>query len=127
MMQDIVNEIAEMTIKNRAEYVARRLEELGYSREYVRENKYDFIVVNTGQNILGVVYVPEQRVLFWFKQEFRQTRQSGELILNTMHGGDFEISFSSYYPRGYGVDLEMEQWAMKCAQQAREQALAALQ
>ena len=74
MMQDIINELAEKTVKGMNDFVGEQLRACGYSAEYVREHQYDFITVHMLEDPVRectesyTVYVPEERVLFGIRR-----------------------------------------------------------
>lgn len=125
MIQEIVDQIAEEMVKGQAEYVSIQLERTGYSREYVKAHKYDFITVRINiepteemDGLAYVVHVPTGTILFGFTRHFRQVHGDS----SNKYGIQFTFELEN------PLDAPSEVWEeiRKCAEQARIQALAML-
>lgn len=119
MMQDVINELAEKTVRGMNEFVGKQLAACGYSAEYVREHQRDFITVHMIEDQVRVctesymVYVPEERVLFGI-------RRYTTLDDGAEYGARLTIRHERIEPEeAQGSVLEEIQ---QCAREAREQA-----
>lgn len=120
MIQDIVNEIAEKTVKGLNEFIGAQLKECGYSAEYVRAHQYDFITVHMLEDPVRectesyMVYVPEERVLFGIRR-YTTLDDSAE------YGAKLTIRHERIEPEeAQGAVLEE---IKRCAREAREQCI----
>lgn len=74
MMQDIINELAEKTVRGMNEFIGVQLAACGYSAEYVRAHQHDFITVHMLEDPVRectesyMVHVPDERVLFGIRR-----------------------------------------------------------
>lgn len=74
MMQDIINELAEKTVRGMNEFIGVQLAACGYSAEYVRAHRHDFITVHMLEDPVRectesyMVHVPDERVLFGIRR-----------------------------------------------------------
>ena len=118
MMQDIINELAEKTVRGMNEFVGKQLAACGYSAEYVRAHQYDFITVHMLEDPVRectesyMVYVPEERVLFGIRR-YTTLDDSAE------YGAKLTIRHERIEPEeAQGEALEEIQ---RCAREARKQ------
>lgn len=126
-MQDIINEFAEKVIHGLNDYITEHLGALGYSREYVREHKYDFITVHINPELAGdqmlsfVVHVPDEWILFGVRRRFElkdSVTEDGSVVRRHI------IVYESV-DASEATD-EMVVHILACAARAREKALEAL-
>lgn len=124
MMQDIVDQICENAVKAQHEYLSMQLERLGFSTQYVKEHRYDFIAVciylKSDGHRVGAdytyyeVYVPTGQILFAFTRCFHERHTDDDR---------YEVYYTFEQENPHDVTPEVLKEIQRCAKQAREQAL----